>query len=104
VFTTLQITSLALTWDKKVRSPSESWCIGKICFLFIAALSTISSLVSTTVIAHELPKHLSEVYGANAKAVEAKIAKLRFDWKTFSPEKCTVVYSSGNDAASQDKK
>ena len=69
----------------------------------ISAFSTVHSIVSTTVISHELAKHLAEEYGANATAVEAKIAKLRFDWKTFSPENCTVVYKS-KEAVSQDKK
>ena len=46
------------------------------------------------VIAEDLPNHLAEVYGANPVAVRAKIAKLRFDWKTYNPRTCSVKYSS----------
>lgn len=46
------------------------------------------------VIAEYLPKHLAEVYGADEEAVKAKIDKLRFDWNTYSPRKCTVQYSN----------
>lgn len=44
------------------------------------------------VVAHELAGHLAEVYGADKAAVEAKIARLRFDWATYFPEDCSVVY------------
>jgi len=44
------------------------------------------------VIAHELPAHLAEMYGANETAVVEKIARLRFDWATYDPETCKVVY------------
>lgn len=46
------------------------------------------------VIAEELPMYLAEVYGANEEAVRAKIARLRFDWNTYSPRRTTVKYSN----------
>lgn len=45
------------------------------------------------VIADKLPDHLFWMYGSNRKAVREKIRKLRFDWNTFNPEDCTVVYT-----------
>jgi membrane-associated phospholipid phosphatase len=45
-----------------------------------------------TVIAETLADHLVSTYGSNKAAVEAKISRLRFDWKSFSPEACTVTY------------
>jgi hypothetical protein len=48
--------------------------------------------IGQTVIAEELADHLARTYGANKTAAEAKINKLRFDWKTFDSEKCTVTY------------
>jgi hypothetical protein len=48
--------------------------------------------IGQTVVAEELADHLATTYGSNKAAVEAKIKKLRFDWKTFDSEKCTVTY------------
>lgn len=45
-----------------------------------------------TVIAEKLAVHLHRMYGSNKKAVREKIRKLQFDWHTFDPEACTVVY------------
>lgn len=45
-------------------------------------------------VANALPEHLASTYGASKAAVEAKIARLRFDWATFDPNNCTVVYDS----------
>jgi len=46
------------------------------------------------VIAKFLPDHLAEMYGADPEAVRLKIEKLRFDWSTYSPRRCTVEYSN----------
>lgn len=35
---------------------------------------------------------MEKTYGADRAAVEAKIARLRFDWKTFDPDNCSVIY------------
>jgi len=44
-------------------------------------------------VALALPKHLAEEYGANEAAAREKVRKLRFNWATFDPKTCTVVYN-----------
>jgi len=45
------------------------------------------------VIAEYLPEHLAEMYGADPDAVRAKINRLRFDWNSYNPRRCTVKYN-----------
>jgi hypothetical protein len=48
------------------------------------------------VLAEKLADHLSEKYGADHQAVQEKIDLLTFDWNTFDPFDCTVVYNNNN--------
>jgi hypothetical protein len=42
------------------------------------------------VLAHFLPKYLSETYGANKEDVEHRIEEFRFDWNTFLSSDCIL--------------
>jgi len=55
----------------------------------IAGLNLGQLLVSRA-----LPDYLATNFGADKAAAEAKIAKLRFDWATFDPSTCTVIYTN----------
>jgi hypothetical protein len=45
------------------------------------------------IIAERLAEHLAWTYGGDPECYQEKIDRLRFDWHTFDPVTCTVIYN-----------
>jgi hypothetical protein len=46
------------------------------------------------ILADKLADHLSGKYGASREVIQNKINSLTFDWNTFDPVECTVVFNN----------
>lgn len=44
------------------------------------------------VIADVLADYLASTYGGTSECYQKKIDHLRFDWNTFDPQRCEVIY------------